>query len=758
MDQDTKSRQTARAQFNNMFAGGRSFSGNERNCCYLNTTFKPTIPGRFANISGSSGLDFPDDGRALAVTDWDQDGDLDLWTSNRSAPRLRFLQNNSPNKKNFLSFHLIGTGKETNRDAIGARVEVFLQNKTGQTRQPQIADSPKNDRMIKTVRAGEGFLSQSSKWVHFGIPLTSDIEKVIVRWPGGQQETFTNIEAGNRYFLVQHSGIADLIQPAQRKLAIQPGKQEPEKRSDGTFRMATRVEVPPLFFETWGGKKQPIRATKGEDLLIVFWASWCPSCLMELKDLATNEDQIRSSGLNILALSVNGLNGPPLEKTEASRILDSMGFFFRSGRADSALIQQLQNINILKTENSELPLPFSILLDHRNRLTAIHRGPVDFREILEMDGADETDVLSQFEKASTLGGVSLPEPVAREALQRAEADGRFKYGHKLQEAGLLERATAQYKQVLAILPESEKALNAAAGAHSEVGQFEAAKVYLKKILDMNPDSIDTHVNLGGIYLVQKKFALAKQQYDKAIELSSDDPQLYLQRSIAEMKTGQINEALEDLNTAIVLDPNSTQAYFQRGICLVKLGKTEEALQDFDTVVRREPQYGPAYKRRGIARLRATMYEKSLHDFSQAIKLLPPDAELYNNRGMAYAALNNFAFAINDYKQAIELNQNEAPQIFNNLAWLLATCSDSAHRDGESAIQYAKQACELSQWSYYGALDTLAAAYAESERFNDAVKWQKRAVSYAPEKMKADLKARLKLYENNKPYRTLPNHK
>ena len=89
---------------------------------------------------------------------------------------------------------------------------------------------------------------------------------------------------------------------------------------------------------------------------------------------------------------------------------------------------------------------------------------------------------------------------------------------------------------------------------------------------------------------------------------------------------------------------------------------------------------------------------------------------------------------------------------------MATCSDSAHRDGESAIQYAKQACELSQWSYYGALDTLAAAYAESERFNDAVKWQKRAVSYAPEKMKADLKARLKLYENNKPYRTLPNQK
>ena len=211
-----------------------------------------------------------------------------------------------------------------------------------------------------------------------------------------------------------------------------------------------------------------------------------------------------------------------------------------------------------------------------------------------------------------------------------------------------------------------------------------------------------------------------------------------------------------MNTVLALDPDFTQAQFQRGICLIKLEKTEDALRDFDTVIRREPQYGPAYKRRGIARLQAKMYEKSLRDFSQALKLSAPDAELYNNRGMAYAALNNYAFAINDYKQALEINQKEAPQISNNLAWLLATCSDSTHRNGELAIQYAKQACELSQWSYYGALDTLAAAYAENGRFDDAVRWQKRSLGYAPEKSKAELKARLKLYEQGKPYRALPN--
>ena len=60
---------------------GASFSGNERNCAYLNTD-----GSRFANVSASMGLDFLDDSRAVAVADWDHDGDMDLWLRNRSGP------------------------------------------------------------------------------------------------------------------------------------------------------------------------------------------------------------------------------------------------------------------------------------------------------------------------------------------------------------------------------------------------------------------------------------------------------------------------------------------------------------------------------------------------------------------------------------------------------------------------------------------------------------------------------------------------
>ena len=55
-----------------LLASGRSLSGRERNCCFLNLG-----GSTFADVSAVSGFDFPDDARGLAVVDWDADGDLD---------------------------------------------------------------------------------------------------------------------------------------------------------------------------------------------------------------------------------------------------------------------------------------------------------------------------------------------------------------------------------------------------------------------------------------------------------------------------------------------------------------------------------------------------------------------------------------------------------------------------------------------------------------------------------------------------------
>ena len=72
---------------NDLLRAGRSLSGHERNCCFLN--LGAFGAGRFADISSAVSGDLDDDGRVLALADWDFDGDQDMWITNRSGPQIR---------------------------------------------------------------------------------------------------------------------------------------------------------------------------------------------------------------------------------------------------------------------------------------------------------------------------------------------------------------------------------------------------------------------------------------------------------------------------------------------------------------------------------------------------------------------------------------------------------------------------------------------------------------------------------------------
>ena len=94
------------------------------------------------------------------------------------------------------------------------------------------------------------------------------------------------------------------------------------------------------------------------------------------------------------------------------------------------------------------------------------------------------------------------------------------------------------------------------------------------------------------------------------------------------------------------------------------------------------------------------------------------------------------------------------KICNTFAWLLAVCPDASVRNGKEAVQFATKACELATWGDWRYLDTIAAAYAETGDFENAVKYQKMAVNMEGLTTTGDqagLKQRLGLYEQHKPY-------
>ena len=82
----------------------------------------------------------------------------------------------------------------------------------------------------------------------------------------------------------------------------------------------------------------------------------------------------------------------------------------------------------------------------------------------------------------------------------------------------------------------------------------------------------------------------------------------------------------------------------------------------------------------------------------------------------------------------------------------ATCPDAKIRDGGQALAHARRAVELAGDDNAGLLDSLSAAYAELGDFEEAVRWQRKAVQIASDEIKDDLAARLELYKQGQPYR------
>ena len=210
---------------------GRSFSGQERHCAFLNLGELT-----FANVSSVSGLDHIEDGRGLALTDWDLDGDVDFLLTNRNAPMFRFLRNGIQADNHFASFKL--TGNQSNRDAIGARIRIKLKG---------------GDWLTKTVTAGSGFISQSSKRITFGLGKSEVIEKVIIQWPDGSEDSLDDLAIDQHYLIEQTMGdplVKTFVRPTEANL--QPG---PVRfASDPSI---TTYVVPPI--------RMPLTGMKTED-------------------------------------------------------------------------------------------------------------------------------------------------------------------------------------------------------------------------------------------------------------------------------------------------------------------------------------------------------------------------------------------------------------------------------------------------------------------------------------------------------------
>lgn len=137
-------------------------------------------------------------GRGLACADFDNDGLPDLAFSHNGGPPV-LLHNRTATEHHGLRLELVGDGKKSNRNAIGARVEI----EAGGVRQTHF------------LCGGGSYLSASDRRLLVGLASAGQAERVTVRWPSGRQQTFTDLPARRRWRLREGAPRAEEVQPAR---------------------------------------------------------------------------------------------------------------------------------------------------------------------------------------------------------------------------------------------------------------------------------------------------------------------------------------------------------------------------------------------------------------------------------------------------------------------------------------------------------------------------------------------------------------
>jgi tetratricopeptide (TPR) repeat protein len=298
--------------------------------------------------------------------------------------------------------------------------------------------------------------------------------------------------------------------------------------------------------------------------------------------------------------------------------------------------------------------------------------------------------------------------------------------------------------------------NAGLTAHEQGNYDDAIHLFSEAIKygDLTPgELIDAYYKRGLAWLNKGDYEKGISDLSNTIDIDPTFAGAYYHRGNALADMGDYDKAISDYTKAIEINPKDGHSYYNRATVWEIKGEYDKALADITKSIEIDPRDSAAYEKRGIIRAINGDYKKATADFTKSINMDPGRASAYYNRGISWDKRSDYKKAISDITKAIEIAPMSV-RANTGLAWIMATCPDKKYRNGMRAVELAEKALRINEVDYV--LNTLAAAYAEAGRFQEAVESQEKAIEKLKESgnLKDMLKyeKRLQSYKAGKPWR------
>jgi len=584
---------------NELVRADGTWSGFERNVFCANNR-----DGTFSDVSAVVGMDFVEDGRAFALSDFDHDGRLEVLLKNRNAPQVRVLKNVVKELPASVSFRLRGT--KSNRDAIGAAVTIAT-------------DKGKQTRLLQ---AGSGFLSQHTKDILFGLGEATRLVKVTVRWPSGLEQKFAGVPIGHRVTLEEGNAQfeAEVFRAAKPKAsAVLPQAVESFPSVVETW-LLEPVPAPDFSLSSMDGKTHTLLELRGKPGVVCFWSASSPDATETLAMLRTLQKDV---SLKMFAIHINGSD----READLRALVDErLTPIMLHGTEDVAAVYSLV-FRYIYDRHRDLPLPSSFLLNEEGKIEKLYVGVCPAEKIMQDARNIPRSEAERLHKA-------LPFPNASQALEYGR--NYLSMGSVFFQRGYYEQAESWFQIASQNDANSAEAAYGLGSVYLKLEKADLARDSFQRATTLHagyPDTLpNAWNNLGLMATREGRTEQAIRYFQQALGLSPNHLVALENLGNAYRQLHRWDEGQRALEKALVVSPEDAEAAYSLGMIFAQTNDAEHAYEYLQRALKYRPAYAEALNNLGILYLRRNEPEKAIASFRECVRVAPAFDQAYLNLG------------------------------------------------------------------------------------------------------------------------------
>lgn len=325
-------------------------------------------------------------------------------------------------------------------------------------------------------------------------------------------------------------------------------------------------------------------------------------------------------------------------------------------------------------------------------------------------------------------------------------------GVALYDKGNVDGAINEYEQALALDPDY-------ATPHYDLGfdffqkrEWDKAIIEFQKALALDPGNAEADNILGNCFLQEGNVDEAIVEYQKALAIDPNYAKARYNPGVDLVQEGQVNKGAGEYQKALAADSGNSDIYCNLGNALAQKGRMDEAILVYQKALAIDPEDADLYSNLGNALAQKGQMDEAIRDYQKALAINPTNSQTYYNYGNALIQNGEMDEATLQFEKAVTIQPGfvEAQNNLARIVWMLANSPNPTVRNGTKAVELGRQSDQLAGGSNPMIAASLAAAYAETGNFAEAITNAQRALQLASSQtnaaMMAVFQAQLKNYQ------------